>query len=243
MAGICGGILLLLASGAHADPKSDALFKRAIATAKSAKSLTATVTITTTASGKASNHTAAVRLLKPNLAQVSVHSTDPNKGLLMLLTGKDAFLVIPAKKQYQQLEKVTDPAQSPLSGIGTPLSGAFFDSNVLKSLTAGATVKYGGKRTVGGLPYETVSVKRTVPAPLTVTAYFGGSGLCEGVELLIPAPAPAKGAPATAKKLPGRITWWLKGVKLNTAMPASEFAYSPPAGYTRMSQGGQAAPK
>lgn len=232
--GVAG--MLLTGSAALADAKSDALIQQAFTTAKKATSLMATVVTTVTKDGATKTHTAAVRLLKPNLAQVSVFNTDPAKQMLLLLTGKDAYLVVPVKKQYQQLEKVTDAARSPLSNVGTPLASAFFDDQVLKSLTAIAKVTYAGKKTISGVAYDAVLVKRAKPSQLVVTAYFGPSGLCERMELTIPPPIVKKAGAGTARKPSGRVIWWFKDLKLNTPIPASEFVYTPPAGYTRMQQ-------
>jgi peroxiredoxin/outer membrane lipoprotein-sorting protein len=234
---------VLLAGGvAHADPKSDALIAKAVATAKAAKSLTATVEMSASANGQTSTQTASVRLLKPNLARLVITSGAPDQQMQMVLTGKDGFLIMPSQKQYQQIEGVTDPTQSPLTNMGSPLTGSFFDATLLKGLVAGGTTTFGGKKLVGKTPYQTLVLKRTTPAPVTVTAYFGAAGLWEGVEVTIPPPPAAQLEPGAPKPTARKISWWLRNVKLNAPLPAKEFAYTPPDGFTRFNPGARNGP-
>jgi hypothetical protein len=154
----------------------------------------------------------------------------------MLLTGKDAFLIVPAEKQYHQIEGVTDPAKSPLFNIGSPLVAAFFDYGTLKRLTTGATVSYTGKKTVGATAYQTVTVVRTLPITEKLTAYFGASGLWEGAEVVSQPPLTATGgSDATIQAPPPQtVRWWLRNVKVNPPLASTQFAYKPPAGYKRV---------
>jgi outer membrane lipoprotein-sorting protein len=174
--------------------------------------------------------------MKPNRARLTITDGPPKGRMQMLLTGKDAFLVVPAEKQYHQIEGITEPAKSPLFNIGSPLVGAFFDFGTLKRLTTGATVRYTGTKTVGKTAYQTVTVVRTLPTTETLTAYFGPSGLWEGAEVVSQPPITATGGSEAPLKLPPpqTVSWWLRNVKVNPSLSAEQFAYKPPTGYTRV---------
>jgi outer membrane lipoprotein-sorting protein len=232
--------LLLVGVAAHADSKSDAVIKKAITAAKSAKSLVATVEISSASGDQRSSTAASVRLLKPNFARLVMLGKTPQERMELVMTGKDTYMVMPSQKQYQRMQGMSNPSQSPLSSMGGPVLAAFFDGAMLKQIfDADSSVTYGGKKTVGKAVYETVVASRKEPAPMTFTAYFGPSGLCEGMVFVMSPPAAAAaepGEPAPPALPSQKVSWWLRGMKLNAPMTAAQFAYRAPRGYTAMKQ-------
>lgn len=231
--------LLLMGGAAYADAKTDALISKAIAASKAAKSLTATIESNSVVGAQKVTNSAAVQLMKPNFARVSITSGPPEERVEITMTGKDTFLSVPAEKKYQRIEGISNPTGGPLSRIGGPILNAFFDDELLKRIFSGeSTVKYGGKQVINKIAYETVVASRTVPTPTSLTAYFGPSGLCEGAMVTI-TPTAESAEPGAAKPAAPpaqKISWWLRGMKVNPPTTEAQFAYKVPAGFEEVKQ-------
>jgi outer membrane lipoprotein-sorting protein len=205
----CG--TLAVAGLARADVKSDAVFKKARAAAAGAKTLEADVVLN--AGGRAMNATLAAA--KPNKGILTLRGPDGKAMQTMISTGTDTYMVMDAQKMYQKMPG-TAGAQMIGAFPGSPID-AFFQP---KNIGATGKSKYIGPTKVGGKTYQVVQVTGA-PGPGGQGGqklFFGAGGLMEGIELA--------GMPGG-----GKLTMWLKNMKVNGPLDQKRFAYTPPADY------------
>jgi outer membrane lipoprotein-sorting protein len=214
-ASLVGAALLALASVASADPKSDALFQKAREALSSARAMEAEVTESRTFGDQKRGFTATVRMMKPNLGQVTIKPEGNAPGVTVISDGKYVYQVNPEAKQYQR-GPANPKGFGGFAGFFAPIK-AFFDP---ETLAATAEHKYAGTREVDGKRFDVVEFNSTRPPEGPTRYFFGESGLLEGMEVDI-----------KDGERNGLGSFWLKNVRLNPPFTEKEFAFTPPAGF------------
>ena len=170
-----GACCSLAAEPARADAQADAVLARAKAAYKDAKSLSANISMTISQDAQKTVQAGTVRLRKPNLARIEL--TDPQK-VTVMADGKEVVMLLQDKQYIKQAMGAGGTAQAEALA-GLPGSLFFGHESYGFGVLSGAAVtkKYSGKKTVGGVAYDVVTVTGKTPFVHTVTIYIGADGL------------------------------------------------------------------
>lgn len=206
---VVGAACALVLTAASADPKGDALIQKVRSALGKARSMSATY------EAKAEGQTVKGRFegLKPNFGR-NVMENGLAGQMIRIATGKEVFTVIPSEKQYQSAE----------SGSGERMMGVLPNDPISlffhpEDLGANSSTKYLGVRKVGGKSYEVLQISPK-GMPFTQRLFVNAGGVPEGIEMSMTEPKQT-------------ITLWLKNIKLNTPLTEKQFAYAPPADFTK----------
>lgn len=210
--------LLLAVAGTGAvgaDQKPNAVIARYRAALARTRTMTADIQLKMGASGQAEAVSIRARLMKPDLADLTM-TQGGHEVQRFVGNGKGGLVLMASQKQFMKAPGGLNKGMlTQLAGLPT---AAFLHPEMLKEWTfSGAS-----RETKDGVAYTVLNVRTAVELPMSGKAYFNAAGLMVGTELT------AKLGDQTFSQ-----SCWLKNLKLNAPLRARQFALAPPAGYTK----------
>jgi outer membrane lipoprotein-sorting protein len=208
----------LLAPGARADEKADALLKQVAEKTRATKTLSADLTLSMQRpdGGQNMNAQGTVKLMKPNYAHIAVKGAGMPQ--VMASTGKDFYVLLP-DNQYQKT--AATPGGSNINLLWAMPIAYFFNPGTaaLAPFGQGPDVKtsYLGPQTVNGTKMEAVAVTGEKPIPHKITMMIGPEKLFRQVRVEL-----------TQEGQTTRYEAALNNLKTGAPMTAAAFAYTPP---------------
>jgi outer membrane lipoprotein-sorting protein len=218
IAGGAAAAALLVAAGARADEKGDAVVAKARTALAKVKSLQADVEQSINQGGQTSTNKGRVTALKPGLVKFQLLGPDGKPVQVLYGDPKKMTVVMPGQKQYMSQPGLTTEAF--LGQMLPQVAGVLNPTGFLKD----QKVRYVGAEPISGQTYEVVesAVEGPGAQPATTKHYFDAAGLPVGAEQKL-----KFGTEEVTQLI------WLRNIKLNPAVTPQQMAFVPPAGYKK----------
>jgi outer membrane lipoprotein-sorting protein len=222
VAALTGGLALLslCPHSVRADEKGEALLKEVGQATKKTQSLTADIKSSYRVGERDMKMTGKVSVQRPNLAHIDITGQPMNQ--LVVSNGKEMTIVLKDQKQF--IKQKSSPNGEGIRG-GFFLGSLFFNPD-LKEMLGALTGKSGvsptlkGEEVRDGVKYQVLEATGEGERKTRLQLYVGPQKLVQGVTL-----------EQTTNGQTLKLEEFFSNVKVGTKLPATLFAYKPPADY------------